>query len=139
MHLIAFPSFCSLLQDVTNTFPSICEESLSYKDVPANWGQSLHLPCTGSKLNDIESLVNEHGPLKWFHYRTAKSSGFEVLPRRDKFIVTRDSGLVIMGITDRESGRYECKLGSNTISKYNISVDASKYNDILDGYFLLSS
>lgn len=117
------------MQDVTNIFASICEESLNHKEMSANWGQSLHLPCTGSsKLNnDLESIINEQGPLKWYHYRTEKSSGFEVLPRRDKFIITRDNGLVIMGITDRESGRYECKLASNTISKYNISVDASKY------------
>ncbi|XP_074601991.1 semaphorin 2a [Brevipalpus obovatus] len=120
------PYVTGLMQDVTNATPSICDDSISYKDINTIWGQSLHLPCSG-KTHDLETAIDHDSDppvVRWYHYRTERSSPFEVLPRRDKFIVTRDDGLVIIGITNSEAGRYECKLGPNIISKYNISVDA---------------
>ncbi|XP_015783245.1 semaphorin-2A [Tetranychus urticae] len=117
------PYVIGFMQDVTNSTPSVCDASVGFKDQKVFWGQSVHLTCTG-RYQDIEPLISESGPIKWFHSRNERSTPFEVFPRRDKFIVTNDNGLVILGVTDRESGRYECKLGSNTLSRHNITVDA---------------
>ena len=103
----------------------ICDESVKHKEMRVNWGQSIHLTCP-VRLPDMESLVQRYGPLRWYYYRSERSSGFEVFSRRDKFVHTNDNGLVILGITDREGGRYECKLGLTTLSRYIVSVDASK-------------
>lgn len=105
--------------------PAICDDSVRQKDLRINWGQSVHLACP-VRLADMESLQRRHGPLRWYYYRSERSSGFEVFPRRDKFAHTTDNGLVVLGVTDREGGRYECKLGSTTLCRYNVSVDSSK-------------
>ena len=119
----------SLMQDITNATPGICDNSIKQKQIKANWGQSIHLPCP-IHIPDIESIITSEGPIKWFYYRSERSSGYEVFPRRDKFVDTSEHGLVILGITDRENGRYECKLGSNTLYSYTITVDASEYSFI---------
>ena len=90
-----------------------------------NWGQSVHLSCL-IHTNDLNSVIESQGPFKWYYFRSEKSSGFDVLPKRDKYVLTSDHGLVILGVTDRESGRYDCRLGPNTIFSYTLQVDASK-------------
>ena len=114
-----------LMQDITNATPGICDNSIKQKQIKANWGQSIHLSCP-IHIPDIESIIASEGPIKWFYYRSERSSGYEVFPRRDKFVHTSEHGLVILGISDRENGRYECKLGTNTLFSYSIQVDASK-------------
>ena len=113
------------MQDITNATPGICDNSIKQKQIKANWGQSIHLSCP-IHIPDIESIIASEGPIKWFYYRSERSSGYEVFPRRDKFVHTSEHGLVILGISDRENGRYECKLGTNTLFSYSIQVDASK-------------
>lgn len=112
------------MQDITNATSGICDNSVEHKVMKINWGQSIHLPCT-LHTHDMESVIQSQGPLKWYYFRSDKSSGFEVLPKRDKYVLTYDHGLVIMGVTDRESGRYDCRLGPNTIFSYTVNVDAS--------------
>lgn len=115
------------MQDITNATPGICENCAKNKQLKVNWGQSIHLSCP-IHLVDMESLIANQGALKWYYYRSERSSGYEVLPRRDKFVYTSDHGLVILGVTDRENGRYDCKLGSNTLCSFSVVVDASKLN-----------
>ena len=111
------------MQDVTNATAGICDNSVEHKVMKTNWGQSIHLPCT-LYSSDTHSIIDSQGPLKWFYFRSEKSSGFEVSPKRDKFVQTADNGLVIMGVTDREAGRYDCRLGQNTVFSYDVQVDA---------------
>ena len=114
------------MQDIMNVTAGICDNTIEHKLMKVNWGQSIHLACQ-IHSPDIESIIKTKGPLKWLYYRSDKSSGFEVYPKRDKYIHTSDNGLVILGVTDRESGRYDCRLGSNTLFSYTINVDASKF------------
>ena len=79
----------------------------------------IHIP-------DVEGLIASHGAIKWYYYRSERSSGYEIFARRDKFVQTADHGLVILGISDRENGRYDCKLGTNTLCSFTVDVDASK-------------
>lgn len=66
-----------------------------------------------------------------------------MLPKRDKYVQTADHGLVILGVTDRESGRYDCRLGPGTVFSYTVEVDASKlkrpllYDNFTDNNCLL--
>lgn len=113
------------MQNVDNSSPSICDASVKQKDLKVNYGQSVHLSCP-FHVNDFESSTAKYGPLKWYFYRNERSSGVEVSSRRDKFALTTDNGLVILGTSDRESGRYECKLGSLPLIRYEIFVDPSK-------------
>ena len=46
--------------------------------------------------------------------------------RPDKYIQTAEQGLVIMGVTESEAGRYDCRLGSDTLCSYNITVDMQR-------------
>ena len=46
--------------------------------------------------------------------------------RPDKYIQTAEQGLVIMGVTESEAGRYDCRLGSDTLCSYNITVDTQR-------------
>lgn len=113
------------MQNVDNSSPSICDASVKQKDLKVNYGQSIHLSCP-LHVNDFESSTAKYGPLKWYFYRNERSSGVEVSSRRDKFALTTDNGLVILGTSDRESGRYECKLGSLPLIRYEVFVDPSK-------------
>ena len=89
-----------------------------------NYGQSIHLSCP-LRVADYD-LVSKHGPLKWFYYRNERSAGVEVTGKKEKFVHTSDHGLVILGTTDREAGRYECKLGAIPLIRYEVFVDPSK-------------
>lgn len=114
-----------MVQDITNATSGICDSVVEQKLVTVNWGKSVHLPCT-IHTPDVEGILEFQGPIRWFYFRSDKSSGFEVMQKRDKYLTTSDHGLVILGVTDREAGRYECRLGASTVFSYNIQVDASK-------------
>ncbi|KAI2808494.1 semaphorin [Blomia tropicalis] len=117
------PYQIGLVQDITNATAGICDTNIEHKLMKVNWGQSIHLPCSFHS-HDMDSILETQGPLKWFYFRSEKSSGFEVMAKRDKFVFTSDHGLVILGVTDRESGRYDCRLGPSTIFSYTVQVDA---------------
>lgn len=34
--------------------------------------------------------------------------------------------MVIMGVTEQEAGRYDCRLGADTLCSYNITVDTQR-------------
>lgn len=46
--------------------------------------------------------------------------------RPDKYIQTAEQGMVIMGVTEQEAGRYDCRLGADTLCSYNITVDTQR-------------
>jgi len=115
------------MQDVTLSTPGICDDFVDTKEMKVSWGQSVHLSCPVQPSN-LEILIDKFGPLKWYYYRSDRSTGYEVFARKDKFIHTTDNGLVIIGITEREKGRYECKVGSNVISRYDLVLDKRKWS-----------
>lgn len=93
------------------------------KPLHVYWGQSVHLACN-IHLPLAETAIP--GASKWYRYSREKGK-YEVQQRRDKYIYTQDQGLVILSVTERDSGRYDCKLGPNTLCSYNITVDTSKF------------
>lgn len=113
------PYVTGLLQDVTNATPGICDSSVKNKPLHVYWGQSVHLACN-IHLPLAETAIP--GASKWYRYSREKGK-YEVQQRRDKYIYTQDQGLVILSVTERDSGRYDCKLGPNTLCSYNITVD----------------
>ena len=106
----------------------MCDGSVKQKDLKINYGQSVHLSCPLHTL-DSESQsnkLNNNNNVKWILYRNERSSGVEITMRKDKFIFTSDHGLVILSTTDREAGRYECKLNNFPLIRYDVFVDPSK-------------
>ena len=90
-----------------------------------NYGQSVHLSCP-LRVTGSEEIATAAG-LKWFWLRNERSTGVE-LPAHgaQRFAVTSDGGLVILGTTEREAGQYECRLGSSPLVRYELFVDMSK-------------
>lgn len=113
------PYVNGLLQDVTNATPGICDNCVRNKPMHVFWGQSVHLSCA-IHMPDIESMGL--GPLRWYHYSREKGK-YAVLHKREKYIHTADHGLVVLSVSERDAGRYDCKLGTSTLCSFNITVD----------------
>lgn len=114
-----------LLRNVDNSAPNMCDGSVKQKDLKINYGQSVHLSCPLHTF-DSDSQSNKLNNVKWILYRNERPSGVEITMRKDKFIFTSDHGLVILSTTDREAGRYECKLNNFPLIRYDVFVDPSK-------------
>ncbi|XP_015920801.1 semaphorin-2A isoform X2 [Parasteatoda tepidariorum] len=113
------PYVNGLLQDVTNATPGTCDNCVKNKPMHVFWGQSVHLSCA-IHMPDIESMGL--GPLRWYHYSREKGK-YAVVHRREKYIHTADHGIVILSVSERDAGRYDCKLGTSTLCSFNITVD----------------
>ncbi|XP_023220113.1 semaphorin-2A-like isoform X2 [Centruroides vittatus] len=114
-----------LLQDVTNATPGICDNHVKNKPLHVYWGQSVHLACP-IEMPDMENI--RFAFLQWYHYSREKGKYPVMQQHRDKYIHTADHGLVILSVTERDSGRYDCKMGSSTLCSYNITVDSKTCN-----------
>lgn len=131
-----------MAQNIENSNPSICDDSIRIKEIKVNFGQTVYLKCP-NHLSETE--MNGGQSAKWFYFKTpsnnnnkmmlndhqtsgslssSTSSGHLVTSKRDKYIFSSDGGLVIMGTSESESGRYDCKIGGQVIIRYTISVDA---------------
>jgi len=109
-----------LLQDVPNTTPGICDACIAKKRLLVTWGQAVHLSCAIKLPEPMSSL-----PVTWFYYSRERGQ-YQLSFRPDKYIQTAEQGLVIMGVTESEAGRYDCRLGSDTLCSYNITVDTQR-------------
>ncbi|XP_049774301.1 semaphorin-2A isoform X1 [Schistocerca gregaria] len=109
-----------LLQDVTNTSANLCEHSVMKKKLIVTWGQSIHLGCF---LKVPEVLSSQ--TISWVHY-TKDKGRYPIVYRPDKYIETSEHGLVLISVTDSDSGRYDCWLGGSLLCSYNITVDAHR-------------
>ncbi|XP_022236701.1 semaphorin-2A-like, partial [Limulus polyphemus] len=67
------------------------------------------------------------GLIQWTHLSHEKGPR-SIKPHRDKYLLTSDHGLVIMAVTGRDTGQYECKLGDDTLCNYNVTVDSKTCN-----------
>lgn len=44
----------------------------------------------------------------------------------DKYIETREHGLVILAVSEGDAGRYDCWMGGALLCSYNVTVDAHR-------------
>ncbi|XP_065352421.1 semaphorin-2A isoform X2 [Cloeon dipterum] len=114
------PFVKGLLQDVSNSSVSICETSISKKKMVVTWGQSVHLGCF-AKMPEVLSSQT----VIWYHHSKDKGR-YQITFRPDKYIETSEHGLVIIGVREADSGRYDCFLGGSLLCSYNITVDAHR-------------
>lgn len=120
------------LQDVTNSTPGICENSIRRKQVHAYWGESVHLTCQAHHPDLLEPpggagfLPSSRAPpqtLRWIQYSREKGRRV-VVPKRDKFVHSTDYGLAVLALTERDAGRYDLHLDPvGTLCSYNVTVD----------------
>ncbi|KAK6631234.1 Semaphorin-2A [Polyplax serrata] len=117
---ICRPYSLGLLQDVANISKSICDSSVVKKKIFATWGQSVHLGCF---LRVPEALAPQ--TITWYHYNKEKGK-YQIKFRSDKYIETNEHGLVIIGVSESDAGRYDFWLGGTLLCSYNITVDVHR-------------
>jgi hypothetical protein len=74
------------------------------------------------------SLDGTEEQIQWYHYdlNGKRKKIHAALASKEKHIFTQDNGLVILGMTEGDAGRYDCKLGKDSISTYSVSVDMGR-------------
>jgi len=108
------------LHDPTGTKSGLCDSFLFKRKLMANFGQSVHLSCS---LGQVEMTG---GPeVEWHHY--SKSRGrYTVTFAPEKHIITSEQGLVVISISEADSGRYDCVHRGQLVSSYHIAVDSHR-------------
>ncbi|CAG0890637.1 unnamed protein product [Darwinula stevensoni] len=119
---ICRPYYHGLLQDVSQSNPGMCDNNISKKRLTAHWGQSVHLACD---INLPDPLHSAQTSLTWYHHSREKGR-YPIELRPGKYIQTSDQGLVIVGVTEADAGRYDCLLGDSPLCSYNITVDSHR-------------
>ncbi|KAE8747691.1 hypothetical protein FOCC_FOCC005670 [Frankliniella occidentalis] len=109
-----------LLQDVSNDTAGVCDSSVLKKKLVVTWGQSIHLSCFLKMPEVLRSQT-----VTWYHYSKEKGR-YQIQFRADKYIETSEHGLVILGVTEADAGRYDCWMGGSLLLSYNITVDAHR-------------
>ena len=96
----------------------MCESAAGHESrVSAVFGSSLHLGCKlGGK--------GESRGLEWHHY-DVRGKSRRVSPS-SKHVFTQDDGLVIIGASEADAGRYECRLGGARVTAYAVTVDMGR-------------
>ncbi|CAG0887060.1 unnamed protein product [Cyprideis torosa] len=103
----------NLLQDISGSIPSICDESIPKQRIQAHWGQTLYLECP--VVGHLREKVS------WSH---VTSTGRNLLPQKSrKHLLTSENGLVIASLTRREAGRYDCSVGNVLLRSFNVTMD----------------
>ena len=105
-----------LLQDPQGVAEGICQASLPIKKLKVNFGSSVHLSCA------IDHVDN----LSWYFDDLKNSVQRLLMPNSLKHVLTQNSGLVLIGVQEDDAGRYECKLGRETVSSYDVVVDMQR-------------
>ncbi|XP_075210954.1 semaphorin 2a [Lycorma delicatula] len=109
-----------LLQDVTNSTAGVCESSVVKKKLTVTWGQSVHLSCFLKMPQVLSSQT-----VTWYHYSKEKGR-YQIIYRPEKYIETCERGLVIVSVSEADSGRYDCWLGGALLCSFNITVDTHR-------------
>ena len=117
------PRHFSLLQDPAAEAKGICEMSTPERKVVANFGAAVHLPCDVTTVGgDVRGDT-----VTWHHYDSSSNRRSKVrIDGGEKYVLTQDHGLVILGALERDSGLYVCQLGSEAASSHRLSVDAHR-------------
>lgn len=98
----------------------MCDSSVVKKRMVVTWGQSLHLGCFLKMPAVLASQT-----ITWYHFSKEKGR-YEIAFRPDKYIETSEHGLVIIGVTEADAGRYDCHMGASLLCSYNVTVDAHR-------------
>ncbi|EEB16129.1 hypothetical protein Phum_PHUM406270 [Pediculus humanus corporis] len=56
----------------------------------------------------------------WYHHSKEKGK-YQIVFRRDKYIETNEHGLVIIGVSELDAGRYDFWLNGALLCSYNIT------------------
>jgi len=109
-----------LLSDPTKTKDGLCDTSIFKRKLIANFGQSIHLSCSVGK-----SELTVGSGVEWHHYSKTKGR-YRVEYRTEKHVLTNDNGLVVISVSDQDSGRYDCLYGGQLVSSFHIAVDTHR-------------
>jgi len=110
----------SLMQDPTGQKDGLCDASIFKRKLLANFGQSIHLSCSvRSSPSTVDATV------EWHHYSKVKGR-YTVKFTPEKHVLTNDNGLVVIGVNDQDSGRYDCVYNGHVVSSYHIAVDTHR-------------
>jgi len=113
----------TLLHDPTGTKTGLCDSSLFKRKLMANFGQSVHLSCTLGQFQMTGSDAG--GEVEWHHYSKSKGR-YTVNFAPEKHIITSEQGLVVISISEQDSGRYDCVYKGQLVSSYHIAVDTHR-------------
>ena len=112
------PSNPYLLQAPQGEAEGICEASMPRPKISANFGSSVHLSCAVDRA-DPDSIG-------WYFYDAKHGKRHHIAIPTDKYVFTQDNGLVIIGMHERDAGRYDCRLDRETVSSYEVAVDLQR-------------
>lgn len=101
---------------------AVCDSSIFKRKLIANFGQSIHLPCALGK-----SSLTQDAHIEWHHYSKTKGR-YVVEFAAEKHILTNDNGLVVINVSDLDSGRYDCVYNDALVTSYHIAVDTHRCN-----------
>lgn len=129
----------SLLQDVTNVAPAICDQCAKQYSKQVNVGESIHLPCNvpAHLVAGQAASGTMPQPVSWHFTSANRETAMELkltgnslvsLHLRQRFVQTSDGGLVVLGATTKEHGFFECRLSNKPLFRYQITVDTSKFS-----------
>jgi hypothetical protein len=106
-----------LLQDPQGLAEGICEASLPRQKISANFGSSLHLSCAIDRADQ---------PISWHFYDLNHGKRHHLATATNKHVFTQNNGLVIIGVKEQDAGRYDCRLGRESVSSYQVSIDLQR-------------
>ena len=110
------------LHDPTGTKSGLCDSSLFKRKLMANFGQSVHLSCS---LGQVQLTSSHDSEVEWHHYSKTKGR-YTVSFAPEKHIITSEQGLVVISISEADSGRYDCVHRGQLVSSYHIAVDSHR-------------
>ncbi|KAJ1522229.1 hypothetical protein ONE63_002537 [Megalurothrips usitatus] len=117
-----------LLQDVAGEQPRLCDASVARKQLTVTWGQSVHVSCYAAPppahrvpgAAAAAAAAAAPPPLVWTHRDQP------VALRPDRVVETASRGLVILGVTEQDAGRYDCLLDGRLLCSYNVTVSTAR-------------
>jgi len=110
----------STLSDPTQVKNAVCEQFIYKRKLIANFGQSVHLACSVGK----SEITGEEG-IEWHHFSKTKGR-YRVDFKPEKHVLTNDNGLVVISVSDQDSGRYDCLYKGNLVTSFHIAVDTHR-------------
>jgi hypothetical protein len=109
-----------LVQDPTGSRAGLCDASVFKRKLIANFGQSVHLSCSVGR-----SVSTQEAEVEWHHYSKTKGR-YTVTFAPEKHVLTNDHGLVVISVSDTDSGRYDCLFNDQLVSSFHIAVDSHR-------------
>lgn len=113
------PKRFSLLSDPSGQARGMCQTSTPSQKIGANFGQSVHLSCPFTHRQQDANVI-------WYHFDSSDRQRKVNFLQSDKYVQTQDNGLVVLGTKERDSGIYECRLGTEPLARYHLTVDAHR-------------